>query len=78
MDLAGFNLETLAFAFLAMVATGGIAYVFLYPLLSGERAAEKRAASVTASSGTSVKKGRANAEISKREQVLQSLKELED
>jgi tight adherence protein B len=78
MNLAGFDIETLAFAFLAMIAAGGIAYVFLYPMLSGELVTEKRAAAVTAATGSSIKKSRANAEISKREQVLQSLKELED
>ncbi len=35
-----------AVAFLAAIAVGGVAYVFLYPLLSGERQAEKRRASV--------------------------------
>lgn len=76
--MAVLNFETLAFVFLAMVATGGVAYVFLYPLLSGERAAEKRAAAIATTNAVSGKKTRVNAEISKREQVLQSLKELEE
>jgi len=76
--MAVLNFETLALVFLAMVATGGVAYVFLYPLLSGERAAEKRAAAISTTNAASGKKTRVNAEISKREQVLQSLKELEE
>jgi tight adherence protein B len=39
-------LQTLAMFLLATVATGGVAWVFLYPLLSGERKAEQRMASV--------------------------------
>ena len=35
------NMQTLALAFLAATAIGGLAWVFLYPLLSGERKAEK-------------------------------------
>ena len=40
------NMQTLALAFLVAVAIGGVAWVFLYPLLSGERKAERRRASV--------------------------------
>ena len=36
------NTQTLALAFLAATAIGGLAWVFLYPLLSGERKAEAR------------------------------------
>jgi tight adherence protein B len=39
-------MNMIAMAFLAAVAVGGIAYVFLYPILSGERHAEKRRESV--------------------------------
>jgi tight adherence protein B len=38
------DMQTLALAFLTMV-TGGLAWVFIYPLLSGEKQAEKRRAS---------------------------------
>jgi tight adherence protein B len=38
--------EVIAVFFLASVAIGGVAYVFLYPLLSGERKAEQRMESV--------------------------------
>ena len=39
-------MHTLAMAFLASIAVGGIAWVFLYPVLSGEKKAEQRVASV--------------------------------
>jgi tight adherence protein B len=39
--------EIIAVFFLVTVAIGGVAYVFLYPLLSGERKAEQRMQSVT-------------------------------
>lgn len=40
------NIQILALAFLATAAVGGIAWVFLYPMLSGERKAESRRASI--------------------------------
>ena len=39
-------MQTIALFFLATVAVGGVAWVFVYPILSGERKAEKRMASV--------------------------------
>lgn len=39
-------MDTLAIFFLTSVAMGGVAWVFLYPVLSGERKAAKRIASV--------------------------------
>lgn len=39
-------MDSIAVFFLAAVAVGGVAYVFIYPLLSGERKAEQRMASV--------------------------------
>jgi tight adherence protein B len=39
-------MDSIAVFFLAAVAVGGVAYVFLYPMLSGERKAEARMASV--------------------------------
>ena len=39
-------METIAVFFLASAAMGGVVYVFLYPILSGERKAEQRMASV--------------------------------
>src|SRR5450756_1238829 len=39
-------MQTIAMFFLASVAVGGVAWVFLYPILSGEHKAEKRMANV--------------------------------
>ena len=39
-------MDSLALFFMASVAVGGLAWVFLYPILSGERKAEQRVASV--------------------------------
>ena len=33
------NMQNLAFGFLAATAVGGLAWVFIYPMLSGERQA---------------------------------------
>ena len=41
------NMQMLALAFMAATAIGGLAWVFLYPLLSGEKKAEARRASVS-------------------------------
>ena len=36
------NMQNLAFGFLAATAVGGLAWVFIYPMLSGERQALAR------------------------------------
>ncbi len=45
-------MQALLSAFLAAIAVGGFGYVFAYPLLSGERKAEKRQAAYTAATAT--------------------------
>lgn len=70
------NLETLALAFLAATAIGGIAWVFIYPLLSGERQAEKRRASFARPEPVRTSADRT--QRSRRQQVESSLKEIED
>ena len=69
------KLQTLALAFLAATAIGGIAWVFIYPFLSGEKKAESRLASVAKAEpiARSVDKN----QRSRREQVETSLKDLE-
>ena len=69
------NIQALALAFLAATAIGGVAWVFLYPLLSGERKAENRRASVA--SPEPVARGADKNQRSRREQVEGSLKELD-
>jgi tight adherence protein B len=70
-------LETLVLFALASLAMGGIAWVFIYPHLSGEKVAEKRRAIVTraepAVRTSSARVGQRN----RREQVEETLKELE-
>jgi tight adherence protein B len=70
------KMQTLALAFLAATAIGGMAWVFLYPLLSGERKAEARRASIARSEPTAARQAE-KSQRSRREQVEGSLKELE-
>jgi tight adherence protein B len=70
------KLQTLAFAFLAAAAFGGIAWVFIYPFLSGEKKAEGRRASVAKAEPAAARQVDKN-QRSRREQVEGSLKELE-
>jgi tight adherence protein B len=70
-------LETLVLFALASLAMGGVAWVFIYPYLSGEKTAERRRALVTGGEPvartSTVRVGQRN----RREQVEETLKELE-
>jgi tight adherence protein B len=70
------KIQALALAFLAATAIGGVAWVFIYPLLSGERKAESRRASVAKSEPIAAR-GADKTQRSRREQVESSLKDLE-
>ena len=70
------KMQVLALAFLATAAVGGIAWVFLYPLLSGEKKAESRRAAVAKAEPVAVRQNQRD-QRSRREQVEGSLKELE-
>ncbi|MDA9400215.1 type II secretion system F family protein [Bradyrhizobium sp. CCBAU 45389] len=70
------NMQILALAFLATAAVGGIAWVFLYPLLSGERQAENRRASIARADAPAAKQTE-KSQRTRREQVESSLKDLE-
>src|SRR5688572_4846081 len=70
------SMQALALAFLAFTAIGGIAWVFVYPLLSGEKKAESRRASIARSEPTAARQADKN-QRSRREQVEGSLKDLE-
>jgi len=70
-------MNTLSLFFLVAVAIGGIAWVFVYPLLSGERKAEKRQETVTKNSPVVRASAARNAPKSRREQVEGTLKEIE-
>jgi tight adherence protein B len=65
----------LALAFLAATAVGGLAWVFIYPLLSGEKKAEARRASV--SRAEPVARQSDKSQRTRREQVEGSMKEVE-
>jgi tight adherence protein B len=69
------NMQALALAFMATIAVGGLAWVFLYPLLSGEKKAEARRASVARAEPVARQVDRV--QRSRREQVEGSLKEVE-
>ncbi len=70
------DMSALAVIVLAAVAAGGLAYVFIYPLISGEARAEKRHKAVIGEGDLRAEKiGRSG---DRREQVAQSLKDLEE
>jgi tight adherence protein B len=69
------NIQALAFAFLAAAAIGGLAWVFLYPMLSGETKAASRRASV-ARPEPAVRQAD-KSQRTRREQVEGSLKDLD-
>ncbi len=70
------NIQALSLAFLAATAIGGLAWVFVYPLLSGEKKAEHRRASIARPEPAAARQVDKN-QRSRREQVEGSLKELE-
>jgi len=70
------KMQVLALAFLATAAIGGLAWVFLYPLLSGEKKAEGRRASIAKSEPVAARQTQRD-QKSRREQVEGSLKEVE-
>ena len=69
-------MQGIAVFFLATVAMGGVVWVFVYPILSGERQTEKRLASVARAEPVArVARG---AQKSRRESVEAQLKEFEE
>src|ERR1700704_2431603 len=71
-------MEMIAVFFLVTASIGGVAWVFVYPILSGERAAEKRQETMVRTGAPIRAAGpRAGAPKSRREQVEGSLKEIE-
>jgi tight adherence protein B len=69
-------MQSLAVFFLVAVAIGGVAWVFLYPRLSGEQAAERRKETVTKTGSVAARMPR-NVQKSRREQVEGTLKDIE-
>ena len=70
------NMQMLALAFMAATAIGGLAWVFLYPLLSGERKAEERRASFAKAEPVARRAERG--QRTRRQQVEESLKDVEN
>jgi tight adherence protein B len=68
------DIQALALAFLSAVTVGGLAWVFIYPLLSGEKQAEKRRASFARTEPALRIDDRSR---TRRVQVEDSIKELE-
>jgi tight adherence protein B len=69
------HVQALALAFLAATAIGGLAWVFLYPVLSGQNKAESRRASIAKSAPAARQADKS--QRSRREQVEGSLRDLE-
>jgi tight adherence protein B len=69
------KMQTVALFSMVATAIGGVAYVFLYPLLSGERQAERRRESVTRAEP--ITRTVRTQQKSRREQVEDTLKDLE-
>jgi tight adherence protein B len=69
------KMQTLALFGMVATAIGGLAWVFLYPLLSGERKAEQRRTSVARNEP--VVRTRRVQQRSRREQVEETLKDIE-
>ncbi len=67
--------SSIAAVALASIAAGGVAYVFLYPLLSGEARAEKRQKALIGKD--SERRRDRTVTASRRDQVAQSLKDIE-
>ncbi|MBV8838464.1 MAG: type II secretion system F family protein [Alphaproteobacteria bacterium] len=71
-------MQTLAIALLVAFAAGGVIWVFVYPILSGERQAERRQQNVTRSDAPRIAAAASGRGPKvRREQVEESLKELE-
>jgi tight adherence protein B len=69
------NTQALALSFLAATTIGGLAWVFVYPLLSGEKTAENRRASIAKPEPAA--RQAEKTQRSRREQVEGTLKDLE-
>jgi tight adherence protein B len=70
-------MQTLAIAFLATVAVGGVMWVFVYPIISGQRKTEQRMATVARTEPVAARASR-GAQKSRRDTVESTLKEIEE
>ena len=78
----GENITSIAIVFMAMACAAGIAYVFIYPLLSGEAKAEKRMKTVGARPSSAKDRhaqfNQAQEQQKRRKQVQDTLKDVEE
>ncbi|MCC0005895.1 MAG: type II secretion system F family protein [Methylobacteriaceae bacterium] len=70
--------QSLIFMGLMMLAAGGVFYVFVYPYLSGEAAAEKRRAQFQGPTAAKNKRDRQTDPNKRRQQILDSVRETEN
>ncbi|MEA2906176.1 MAG: tight adherence protein [Alphaproteobacteria bacterium] len=70
-------MQNLALFFLVTVAFGGLGWVFVYPILSGEKRIEKRKASAAKFDATARVTGRSSLKP-RRDQIEETLKEFDD
>lgn len=72
-------MSSMAFAFLITVSVAGVLYVFVYPMISGEKRAEQRLKEISVDEIQAKRGGRKTADsaTSRRQQVEDSLKQLE-
>jgi tight adherence protein B len=70
------NTQALALSFLAATTIGGLAWVFVYPMISGEKQAESRRASIAKPEPAAARQAE-KSQRSRREQVEGTLKDLE-
>src|SRR3954471_8834237 len=70
-------MEPLAVFGLAAFAVGGVFWVFVYPLLSGERRTEQRMASVARTEPVAIRTARTS-QKSRRDTVESTLKDIEE
>ena len=70
-------MSTYALILLVTIAVGGVAWVFIYPILSGEKQAERRVASVARAEPVSRPQRSSGGGKSRREQVEGTLKDIE-
>ena len=70
-------MQSLSLFFLVAVAIGGVAWVFVYPMLSGEKQVERRRETVTKAGSVAAARSARSPQKSRREQVEGTLKELE-
>lgn len=69
--------NTLIVAVLVTISTGGLLYALVYPYLSGDIKAQKRAAALVSSGSSREAMGRSNDPAKRRKAIADSLKEVE-